>query len=375
MQEYIKQQLALHPSITPQDAIKMCFQAAYGAEHLLTDIEKVRDYFLTEFSSCVPGDEPVAEFIAPEVCRVNLAPWKRLGLPWEWLFNLFVESAGATGPCHSGIDPESMFFEYVNEWSSFARENGLGSAFYFDDVIGTEPRPVHHSQQYRDAERPAYRVISGAYTRLVPILTALAGMENGVIAIDGRAASGKSTLAKGLKAVIGAEVVHMDDFFLPPELRTPERLAEPGGNIHYERFTEEVLPFITNRNSGRLQAAPTKATIASNVGAACGRPPAPAFQYRIFDCTTMAYNGTRKIQPSNWLVVEGAYSRHPKFGNYMTLRVFSDIDPQTQMQRITARNGPEMAEMFAQKWIPMEENYIMRGILPCSCKTIFQLTV
>ena len=34
----------------------------------------------------------------------------------------------------------------------------------------------------------------------------------------------------------------MDDFFLPPALRTPERRSEPGGNVHYERFLTEVLP-------------------------------------------------------------------------------------------------------------------------------------
>jgi len=377
MQEYIRQQLALHPSITQRDALKMCFQAAYGAEHLLTDITKVRGYFLTEFDACTPSDELLAEFIAPEVCRVNLAAWKRLGLPWEWLFNLFVESAAVpmASPCHCepqrcncepqrchcGLDPQSMFFKYISEWSNYADANRLGLAFSFDETAGQKPQPVHHSQQYRDAEKPAYRVISGVYVRLIPILVALAGMDGGIIAIDGRAASGKSTIAKALKAIIGAEIIHMDDFFLPPELRTPERLAEPGGNIHYERFAQEVLPFI-----------------------------AGPFEYKIFDCNTMTYNGTRKVPPSKWRIVEGSYSQHPKFGNYMNLRVFSDIDPQTQMERIIARNGPQMAKMFADKWIPseeryfeeryfeeryFEEDYIKGGILPCSCKTIFQLKV
>ena len=354
MQEYIKQQLALHPSITQQDVLKMCFQAAYGAEHLLTDIEKVRDYFLTEFDSCAPSDEPLSEFIAPEVCRVNLAAWKKLGLPWEWLLNLFVESAAF---CHSGPDPESIFFKYINQWSSYARENGLNLAFSFDKTH--KPQPVHHSQQYRDAEKPAYRVISGAYVRLIPILAALAGMDTGIIAMDGRAASGKSTMAKGLNAVIGAEIIHMDDFFLPPELRTTERLTEPGGNIHYERFQQQVLPF--------LEKSLTKPGMTN--------PPGWAFEYQIFDCSTMSYNGTRKVPHSKWYIVEGSYSQHPNFRNYMNLRVFSDVDPQTQMARIAARNGPQMAKVFANKWIPMEEKYIKGGILPCSCKTIFQLKV
>lgn len=66
----------------------------------------------------------------------------------------------------------------------------------------------------------------------------------GVIAMDGRAAAGKTTLAEELAVTLGGAVVHMDDFFLPGELRTPERLAAPGGNVHAERFVEEVLPYL-----------------------------------------------------------------------------------------------------------------------------------
>ncbi|MCL2287535.1 MAG: hypothetical protein FWC32_14380 [Firmicutes bacterium] len=338
MTDFIRQQLSLHPSIMPQDIIKMCFQAAYGAEHLLTDINKAKGYFMSEYESCQPNDEPVIEFIAPDVCRVNIAPWKKFSLPPEWLFQLFVQSASMRFD-----NSEKQFFEFIYQWSEYARENqGQALAFSFDEFddalqkyLATckndKPRAIHHSQHYRDNEKPAYRVISGPHVRLVPILTALAGMGGGVIAIDGRAASGKSTLAAGLKSVIGAEIVHMDDFFLPAHLRTQERLNEPGGNVHYERLAEEVLPNLHDKVN--------------------------AFEYRVFNCGTMSYNGTRKIMPRKWLVVEGSYSHHPKLGDYMDVRVFSTIDATTQISRITARNGEKLTEMFATKWIPMEEKY------------------
>ena len=81
-----------------------------------------------------------------------------------------------------------------------------------------------------------------------------------IIAIDGRCAAGKTTLAARLVKELGGDVIHMDDFFLPPALRTPERRSEPGGNVHYERFLTEVLP---NLRSGR------------------------PFSYRRFDCSRM----------------------------------------------------------------------------------------
>lgn len=63
-----------------------------------------------------------------------------------------------------------------------------------------------------------------------------------VAALDGMAAAGKTTAAALLCEAFGGACVHMDDFFLPPALRTPQRLSQPGGNVHYERFAEEVAP-------------------------------------------------------------------------------------------------------------------------------------
>ena len=70
--------------------------------------------------------------------------------------------------------------------------------------------------------------------------------------------TGKSHLAKQLAAVFPAAIVHMDDFFLQSFQRTPKRLAEPGGNLDYERFAAQVVPSLK-----------TKA----------------AFSYEIFDCS------------------------------------------------------------------------------------------
>lgn len=151
-----------------------------------------------------------------------------------------------------------------------------------------------------------------------------------IIAIDGRAASGKTTLAKSLASELCAGLFHMDDFFLPEELRTAKRLAQPGGNIHHERFAEEVLPYIKGNS---------------------------AFSYRIFDCAKADYKGTREILPAPIHIVEGSYSCHPVFGDYMDLRVFCDISPEEQLRRIELRNGKKAAKIFAAKWIPLEEKY------------------
>jgi len=66
----------------------------------------------------------------------------------------------------------------------------------------------------------------------------------------------------------------------------------------------------------------------------------------------------RHIAISRWRIVEGAYSLHPEFGDYADLKVFFDISPAEQMKRIRKRNGEQKAQIFAERWIPMEEKYL-----------------
>ena len=41
----------------------------------------------------------------------------------------------------------------------------------------------------------------------------------------------------------------------------------------------------------------------------------------------------------------------------MDLRVFSDVPPREQQRRIQSRSNEELAKMYMEKWIPMEERY------------------
>ena len=151
-----------------------------------------------------------------------------------------------------------------------------------------------------------------------------------ILSIDGRAAAGKTTLAEELARIFDAPVIHIDDFFLPLELRTDERLRQPGGNVHYERFKSEVVDMLC-----------------------LGRD----FSYRRFDCKTKSLAEMISIPYAPVYIVEGSYSHHPCFGDYADLRIFKDIDKETQWERILKRNGLPWADEFRYKWIPMEEEY------------------
>ncbi|WP_036609622.1 uridine kinase family protein [Oribacterium sp. P6A1] len=156
-----------------------------------------------------------------------------------------------------------------------------------------------------------------------------------IIAIDGRSGSGKTTLADFLAKQFDANVFHMDDFFLQSHQRTEERLSEVGGNVDYERFREEVL-----------------------IPLWYGDP----VSYRPFSCKIMEIDKDKEqtIKPKRINIVEGSYSQHPYFGEPYQLRVFLDIDEESQLENISARTGGdnEIMEKFRNEWIPKEEEYI-----------------
>ena len=158
----------------------------------------------------------------------------------------------------------------------------------------------------------------------------LAEKQQVIVAIDGKCTSGKTTLAGKLAESYDCNVFHMDDFFLRPEQRTPERFAETGGNVDYERFLEEVLQ--------PLQT---------------GKP----FSYRPFQCATFTLADPVAVMPKRLNIVEGTYSLHPHFANPYDLTVLLTVDPETQRQRILQR-PQRVHKSFFELWIPMENAYL-----------------
>jgi len=167
-----------------------------------------------------------------------------------------------------------------------------------------------------------------------------------VIAIDGNCTAGKTTLAAALEKEYDCNVFHMDDFFLRPQQRTAQRYAEPGGNVDYERFLEEVLiPLQT------------------------GEP----FSYRPFDCRTFTLSDAVEVIPKQLNIVEGTYSLHPYFGEVYDLKVFLSVCPELQRERILKRPA-FLHQRFFEEWIPMEEAYFCNLRVPSRSDLMISMT-
>ena len=123
--------------------------------------------------------------------------------------------------------------------------------------------------------------------------------------IIGHTGSGKSTLADALSDALNAPIIRMDDFFLPHALKTPQRLAIPGGNVDLERLMQEViLPF------------------------AAGQP----VVYRRYLCREDAFSAPIPLADAPITILEGSYSMLPDIRRHADLTLFLRINPEVQQE-------------------------------------------
>lgn len=330
---FLLDQCTRWPALRPWDLLKALYQSVFGPGHALTDPAAGLAWLREELAALQETVGPETELLDGVFCRIHLRYLKSSGLAPETLFRLFDLSAEA--PCGSAAELEEKLAVLL----ALAREGRL--PFSEEEVTAqinewqqTGFPACHHSEAFHAAYAPAYRVIRREFVWILPLLAAIDGKMaregRAIVALEGGSASGKTTLATLLGKIYDCNMFHMDDFFLRPEQQTPERLAEPGGNVDRERFFEEVLLPLTG---GQVVT------------------------YRRYDCHSQTLLPPTEMVPKALSIVEGAYSMHPALASHYDLSAFLRISPEVQKARIHRRNDRSTAERFFSTWIPMERTY------------------
>ena len=167
-----------------------------------------------------------------------------------------------------------------------------------------------------------------------------------IAAIDGMAASGKTTLAESLRASIpGCCVVHMDDFTIPFADRYEGYFDARLSNADVNRFDREVLTPLLE-------------------GGGCVYRPYRCHPQPGFLPPVSVPSGVRCV------IVEGAYCLNPQLFDRYHLRALMTVSDETQRRRILARNGQAQLERFLTQWIPMENRHIQAHGLSEKCDLI-----
>ena len=345
VRDWLEQALRLRPNMEMQDAVKLLYQSVFGPGHLVKDPAAARSRLADEMHICKGDSLPSYEEISPALCRLNLAPAKAMGCSPKTVGMLFLRCAR-----HSFPVPENWpaLLDVVKDFSFPVN----ASHFSLEAYRAAGCPPLHHSETYRALYHPAYRVVWTQEARYLPLLACLDtqlkfhGSKPLFVAIDGMSASGKSTLGALLADVYGdtCTLLHMDDYFLPPEKKTAERLSIPGGNVDWERFSKELLQPLLEGQIGSL---------------------------RRYDCKTGQMCAPQAVSPSRLIVVEGSYSLHPRLRDSYDIAVFCSISPEMQMKRIVKRNGSELAKRFQTEWIPLENAYFSAYHVSESCSFHF----
>lgn len=339
-----------HPAALPQDFVKLLYQSAFGGGHMIENEQLALDRLKAELAGMCKEQmlQPAVEQLCGEYCRVNLSVCEKISA--ELLNKIFVKSG-------KEITEESkqLFEENLRSFVRLCENENSAFGFtaqqlrdYLIEYRKLNYRPISHSEVYRAAYKPAYRVVLSEHAKFLPLYAAVEKQlrESGAvtIAIDGNCGAGKSTGAARMAEIFDCNVFHADDFFLPQEKRTAERMAEIGGNMERERLQGEILEKL---KSGR------------------------EFCYRPFDCSSMSPGEEIAVKPKKINIIEGSYSMHPQLRRYYDISVFITVAPQEQERRIAQRNGEKMLQRFKKEWIPRENAYFEQMKVIDACSFVF----
>lgn len=325
-----------YPAMKAEDAVKLCYQSEFGGGHLAPSREDCESGIREERMAAepLPENSLLLEKIGGGLCRLHLNVREAESLRTETIAGLFLAVSDRPRGSRAGFLKKIEVLRELCAKGEMPFSPTELEAFLMGYEKAGYPL-CRHTEEYRRIYHPAYRLVGEEAARFLPLLQALdkrllAG-ETITLAIDGPSGSGKSSLASWLKKVYAdCEVFHMDDFFLPPEKKTSERLSTPGGNVDWERFLEEVLTPLT---AGK------------------------AFKYHPYDCGECALGDAVTATPGRLNLVEGVYSLHPALREAYDFKLFLSIDRQEQLQRILKRSGPAMQRRFIKEWIPLEDLY------------------
>jgi len=320
-----------------RDIAKLLYQSEFGGGHMIADPQMSLKRIQEEYSSltlealCVPS---VVENIGNGLSRIYLSCLNN-GVSADVLNEMFVHSANNKKGTVKGLEDKiELVLSLCQEGTLCYSVNEVSDFFEAWENDGYPA--MSHSEIYRTNYHPAYRVIEDNFAKLYDVICNAFALKEVrlkpyVIAIDGMSGSGKSTFANLLyKSFPESNLFHMDDYFLRPKQRTKERLAEIGGNVDYERFYNEILCHLNDTDG---------------------------LSYQKYDCCTLELRKEIFVPWKPLVIIEGSYSQHPYFGDAYDLRVFLEITPQEQRERILKRNGAEILKRFESEWIPKENAY------------------
>jgi hypothetical protein len=160
--ELLSAHLGRYPAMQLPDIYKLLHQSALGPGHAVGDPAAARKRLDKELAGLGEGPaEDLQDVISPDgkLARIHLRPYLAAGGEAGALHRALVATANSYP---ASPDKLAKFCGCLGDLAAaggipFARDDVLA---YFDGIADAGYPPVHHSETFRHAYRPAYRVIA-----------------------------------------------------------------------------------------------------------------------------------------------------------------------------------------------------------------------
>jgi uridine kinase len=148
-----------------------------------------------------------------------------------------------------------------------------------------------------------------------------------IIAIDGVAGSGKTTLALNLlKDLPSVQVVHMDDLY--------DGWEDPLSQKLKDRVLTQILePFSSN--------LPVK--------------------YQCFNWQLNRFDNQKIVDKCDFLILEGVGAGQNSFRSYLKKIIWMEIDPLVGLERVVTRDGEQVRDKMAKFLIDQNTHFLVES--------------
>ena len=164
IQGFVKKQMQTYPKSRLLDIYKSCFQDYMGAEHLVSDRQRVKAY-LDEELQTTNLDELMTWYYEPcgvngQYVRVSIRAIKENLVSEDLLLDAFIRSANS--------DKRPTVESWRDRWHKIIGtidQMGLNLPHYqqdrtfIDSILSVGKHAISHSPEYREAYRPHYRIV------------------------------------------------------------------------------------------------------------------------------------------------------------------------------------------------------------------------
>ena len=157
LKRILTEHAARYPLMEAQDAVKLIYQNEFGGGHLIRDPESCLEALRQEYAAVKRDPEiRLAEPIGNGIIRVNLAGVKPEDL--EALGQAFLASAAVCrGDRERFLEKLKLLRKLTREEIFSFGEEALEG--YLEAYAAAGYPPVSHSKGYREAYKPAYRIL------------------------------------------------------------------------------------------------------------------------------------------------------------------------------------------------------------------------